>query len=378
VVRGRLLEELTRALVHQRLRAADDGGDRPEDHVRRALLEGDAVRVARADADAGASLPPFTVDEAGMGESTVRVLLAWGGQQALDEGQRNPAPSIRALFDPLGWEERPQPAEVASPKAEDGEKVVARGWLGPSVWLRLLTPGNVFGVAVRAAYGWSGDAYTVLRRGADTCIRVNVATDSLPDAVEFDVALGPWVAAGGGTRQVVQEAEQLSVTACTPPRPPATGPGFSAPAAPGPGTASPSAPSAPSAGPAGPSAGSAPSTAVPSTTTTTTTTTTGPGPVAPGPPSGSTGASTGASVGDEVLWAPFWVDALLTSVAGQQPRPEASIARCAAIEAVASMQLAQLADPVAPQAELQRRYGAATDGCQTRQGGGSSLPSTSR
>ena len=357
-VRGRLLEELTRAVVHQRLRAADTGGDRPEDHVRRALLEGDARRIARDDPEAGPALSASTLDEVGgLGESTVRVLLAWGGQQALDDGQRSPAPSVRAIFDPIGWEERPQPADVEPPRAEDGEKVVTRGWLGPATWLRLLVPTNTFGVAVRATYGWSGDAYTLVRRGDDTCIRVNVATDSLSDAVELDAALSGWVAAGpGGARQVVQEGDHLTVSACT-----AAGGGTLGDRPDhGAGAVRPRHPAERTrARPRAPARRQAPA---------------GRRAVTGRPP----WAGQRRQVGAEVLWAPFWVNALLAAAAQANPRPAASVARCAAIEAVAATPLSQLADPEAPQADLQRRYGAALDSCQTRQGGGSVLPTTSR
>jgi hypothetical protein len=395
LVRGRLLEELTRAVVHQRLRSADSGGDRPEDHVRRALLAGDALRIARDDARAGGSVPAPTLDEVdGLGESTVRVLLAWGGQQALDDGQRSPAPSVRAIFDPLGWEERPQPADIDPPRAEDGEKVVARGWLGPTVWLRLLAPANTFGASVRATYGWSGDAYTLVRRDDETCIRVNVATDSLTDAVELDVALTGWVAAGpGGARQVAQQGEQLFISACST----AGGPGPLVPSGPSAGALSAGAPSTAAPSTAEPST-AAPSTAAPSTAAPPTSapptslppagspSTSAPPAEAPATspstPPGAGPSPTGGvagSIGAEALLVPIWVNALVVAAAAQQPRPEASVARCAAVEAVASTPLNQLRDAEGPRADLQRRYTAALDNCWNQQGGGgSSLPSTSR
>jgi hypothetical protein len=361
-VRGRLLEELTRAVVHQRLRAADTGGDRPEDHVRRALLEGDARRIARDDPQAGRSVPAPTVDEVGgLGESTVRLLLAWGGQQALDDSQRSPAPSVRAIFDPIGWEERPQPADVEAPRAEDGEKVMARGWLGPTTWLRLLVPTNSFGAAVRATYGWSGDAYTLVHRGDDTCIRVNVATDSLSEAVEMDAALTRWAEAGpSGARQVAQEGDRLTVSACSPV---GSGTGVSTTAPSAPATRTDSAPSstAPGAAPSTSAPGAAPSTS--------------PGAA----PSTSPGAGVAAmQAGPEVLWAPLQVNSLLAAAAHASPRPEPAVARCAAVEAVAATPLSQLPDAEAPQADLQRRYQAALGSCESLQGGGSVLPTTSR
>ena len=141
----------------------------------------------------------------------------------------------------------------------------------------------------------------------------------------------------------------------------------------------PSAPAAPSTPSAPPGSTTAPS--VP------------PAPAAPGPANGddpaatagssgggsaASGSSGGAAVGAEVLWAPLWVNSLVATAGLAQPRPAASVARCAAIEAVASTPLSQLADAEAPHAELLRRYTAALDNCQPPQGGGSVLPTTSR
>lgn len=64
------------------------------------------------------------------------------------------------------------------------------------------------------------------------------------------------------------------------------------------------------------------------------------------------------------VWAAIWVNQLVGAAAVEHPRPSPAVARCAAIEAVAQVPLAQLADWQAPRADLLSRANAARASCQ--------------
>jgi hypothetical protein len=64
------------------------------------------------------------------------------------------------------------------------------------------------------------------------------------------------------------------------------------------------------------------------------------------------------------VWAAIWVNQLVGAAASEHPRPSPAVARCAAIEAVSQVSLAQLAEWDGPRTDLLRRVAGARVNCQ--------------
>ncbi|MEA3216594.1 MAG: hypothetical protein QOJ19_2750 [Acidimicrobiia bacterium] len=316
LVRDRIVQELTHAVQHQALGASLERGQSMLQPVLGALLDGDAIRVARADAaSAGRSAPATPAnDSQGLGRSMVDAIVAWRGQEGLDAALRKPPSSPAALLDPVGSSGENNGPDLRHPAASAGEEVVARGTLGPVRWLDILTPNAGMPSALRAAAGWVGDAYLLVRKGGKTCVKVTVAAPDSDRATAWGSALQQWrTSEPQADRTVESDATSFRVISCVSPEPRGSG---SATA---------------------PSASSAPGSSAP----------------------GSSPAAASAPI-----WAAIWVNQLVAAAGSEQPRPSPELARCAAIEATSRLSLEQLADWEAPRTELLDGVAAARPGCQ--------------
>jgi hypothetical protein len=292
VVRDRLVQQLTHVLQDQALGVSPPRGQSPADQVRRALTEGDATRVALADAVAAGLQPPVVTanDIEGLGRSTVEAILAWRGPDGLNTALGRPPSSLAALLDPAGWIDR-KPPDIRRPVMSAGEQVEGRGVLGPIRWLDILTAPAGLGSALRAASSWEGDSYVLVRRAGRLCLRATVAISDPDQATAWGDALQQWRAADPLSGRTVEgDGTSFRVSSCV-------------------------------------SAAIAPLTVPP-------------------------------------VWAAIWVNQLVGAAASEHPRPSPAVARCAAIEAVSQVSLAQLAEWDGPRTDLLRRVAGARVNCQ--------------
>lgn len=320
LVRDRIVQELTHAVQHQALGASLEPSETMLQPVLGALLDGDAVRVARADAAlAGRSAPATPAnDSQGLGRSMVDAIVAWRGQAGLDAALRKPPSSPAALLDPVGSGGESNALELRRPAAAAGEDVVARGTLGPVRWLDVLTPDAGMPSALRAAAGWVGDAYLLVRKGGKTCVKVTLAVPDSDRATTWGSALQQWRTSDPRADRIVEsDATSFRVTSCVSPEPRSPGSSSSSPA-------------------------SATSVAAPA----------------------SASSPTASSSAASPIWAAIWVNQLVAAAGTEQSRPSPEVARCAAIEATSQLSLEQLADWDAPRKELLDKAAAARPGCQ--------------
>jgi hypothetical protein len=232
-VRVTLVHELTHALQDQRFdldQLDHDVETSGQDFALTALVEGDAVNVEDAylaslpqsqqddydssisdaslsnappepDAPSSSSgIPPilelFEASPYIFGPRYVEGLTAGAGERQVDRAFTNPPTSEEQIIDPVAARSTRQPARVAVPKLEQGEKRdgSADDFGAMSLYLVLasrLDPKT----ALAAAEGWGGDRYLAFTKGAakQECLRISFRGDTNDDTTEIADALDQWI-----------------------------------------------------------------------------------------------------------------------------------------------------------------------------------------
>lgn len=220
-VRVTLVHELTHALQDQHFDLAEIVGgdlDDGESDARRALVEGDALRIEdqyvsealseeertsyQAEYDeelaqgeaATADVPSFVTASFGLpyalGRPFVTMLDAQGGNDAVDDALRDPPTTAEHLFDPVSYLDREKPLEVEL--GLDDIETDDDGTFGPAEWYLLLGDRIDPKQALEAALGWGGSAYGSFERDERQCIRVVFAGDEDDDDAQTRDALAAW------------------------------------------------------------------------------------------------------------------------------------------------------------------------------------------
>lgn len=238
-VRSTLVHELTHALDDQRFEldrpALRDAEDESADGFD-ALVEGNAVsvedayvesltteeraalRAEQAEQAAGfdiSAIPPVLLALFGFpysaGPLLIEALLEEGGEERVDAAFAAPPTTTEQVLDPGAYLEGEGAIAVPVPAA-DGP-VVDEGSYG-QLALGLTLAQEVGSTASNdASTGWGGDRYVAWEDGDRTCVRTTFVMDTPKDLDELVVAFADW-AEGHGDADVVEEAEQLTVTAC--------------------------------------------------------------------------------------------------------------------------------------------------------------------
>ena len=240
--RATLVHVLTHALQDQHLGLQATAARTAGGQVVWGLAEGDAVRIERAylaqltDTDrarmAGEQVGPATVEPLVhgpwplaslrqvadlLGEGFAETLRVIDGPGGVDAALRTPPVSDEALFDPVHYRGKGLVAGPSSPSWRAGERVLDEGTFGPLLWYLLVASTSDIGTALRAATGWGGDRYLVVRSDNRDCLRVIFRGDRSQDVTELQQALQPWVSTEGATgRDVALVGDQLALTACDP------------------------------------------------------------------------------------------------------------------------------------------------------------------
>jgi hypothetical protein len=228
-----LVHELTHALQDQHFdlgKLLGDAEDDGEAIARRALGEGDAVRIeddyvdkelTDADRDAydaehqgevdtsevgTADVPDFI--EAtfqapyALGSPFVAMVLNHGGNAGVDDAFRNPPSTEEHLFDPASFlaHEKSTPTKVGI----DDDDITDSGTFGSPSWFLVLAQRIDPQQALDAALGWDGDSYARFERDGRTCLRTVFRGDTEADEAEMGAAIDAWAAKvpGGKARRV--------------------------------------------------------------------------------------------------------------------------------------------------------------------------------
>ena len=126
-----------------------------------------------------------------------------GGFAAVDAAYRRPPASTEHILHPELYEAGPAPAPPALPDlaAATGCAPVDTGVLGEFDMAKVLREHVSTARADRAAAGWNGDAFRVVRCGATLGLADRWRADTAPDAIELAQVLSDWARGwSGGNR----------------------------------------------------------------------------------------------------------------------------------------------------------------------------------
>lgn len=246
-----LVHELTHALQDQRFDLGDrvkelskkaaDGKPSTQSDALRAILEGDAQRVANlyrvslsakerkalekaetADSDTARSSledSPKAVQALlsapyVLGEALARAV---GDQDEsdLDRLLREPPPDDSVLLDPLKALGKLSPATtVKIPALKEGEKKIETGQIGSLITYLMLAERIGLKAALTATDAWDGDAYVSFERDGVVCARVEYAVTG--DDSVLGTALDDWGTAVGASANVKRGRDRVTVESCDP------------------------------------------------------------------------------------------------------------------------------------------------------------------
>lgn len=245
-VRVTLAHELTHVLQDQhfdltRINQMPDSG---QQFAYQALFEGDAVRVendyvaslAPADQQAYdaeqnaqgssastglAGVPTALVTMFGapyvLGPELVKVLMARGGNSAVDEALRNPPLDELQVFDPYVYFAKTLPQKVAEPALGKVEKRFDGGDFGAMSWYIVLTQRIDPHLALPASDAWGGDAYVAYTKGTKSCARADISAATPSGVSALTTAFAAWAQAmPAGSASVTAKAGGIEVNACDP------------------------------------------------------------------------------------------------------------------------------------------------------------------
>jgi hypothetical protein len=149
-----------------------------------------------------------------LGPPMVDLLVADGGNDAVDDAFASPPASSEHLFDPRSFFLDDQPIEVeARDVPEEADAVGPPDELGATSIYLLLAEFIDPLVALSAADGWGGDAYAVYRLEDKECVRLDVVGDSPEETTELAAALREWAPLVGGA-SVVDADGKITVDRC--------------------------------------------------------------------------------------------------------------------------------------------------------------------
>ncbi len=246
-LRVTLVHELTHALQDQHFDLESllgDGEDSSQEVARRALGEGDAMRVEEQYIDeelsdeerdaydteyqgeidrseeATQGVPPyisasFSTPYA-LGAPFVAMLYNDDGNDAVDEAFEDPPSTEEHLFDPASFLAG-EDAEDTDVGLDDDIEITDEGPFGSPGWFLVLAERIDPNVAFDATLGWGGDAYAVFERDDAVCIRAVFQGDTERDEEEMGAAIDAWVAAmPGGKATRIDVDDHPGFDACDP------------------------------------------------------------------------------------------------------------------------------------------------------------------
>lgn len=252
--RATVVHELTHALQDQRFDIADrieelskeveDGEPSTEVDALRAIVEGDAERVAElyraslskknrkaVEKAEGAVTDDARDDLKGVPKVVLTLMSApYALGQAITEtvAARNPddvngllkfpPPDDSVLLDPLkALGHIDDPARVKIPKVKSGEKKFDSGQVGSVVTYLMLAERIPVRKALAAADTWKGDAYLGFKRKNALCARVEYATGSAKGAARLMSAFEDWIAAQPGSPATIsRDGDRVTFESCDP------------------------------------------------------------------------------------------------------------------------------------------------------------------
>jgi hypothetical protein len=216
-----LAHELTHTLddEHFDLDKVQKIGDQHDTDAVEALVEGDAVAVQndyvaklspsdRDDYERSQGQESASVDLKGIpkvlgvmqewpydvGPVFVGILRKLGGQARVNAAFRSPPIDEEQVIDPITYLDDDRPAAISTPAVPKGATKLDTGKeFGVMQWYLMLSEHIDAHVAMRAALGWGADAYTISRKGTQTCVDVHYRGETTRDNSQMLGALHQWI-----------------------------------------------------------------------------------------------------------------------------------------------------------------------------------------
>ena len=244
MVRATLVHELTHALQDQHFDLAREG-DFPVDAQNdtfRPVIEGDATHVQHAwlkslsEADQDAYWKAYagvgqTIDLTGVppavshffgapynfGEPFVDLLVATGGEKAVDAALQDPPTSEADLLDPFRYLDRSSPVRVPDPSLAAGDRKTDSGSFGAIALYIVLAQGLEPSRALAAVDAWGGDAYVQYNHGGRTCMKISIAGRDAAGTALLADSLSAWAGKlPPGAATITSHDSLVDLEACDP------------------------------------------------------------------------------------------------------------------------------------------------------------------
>jgi hypothetical protein len=153
-----------------------------------------------------------------IGPGFVGVLLAEGGNAAVDGALEDPPPGDIDLILPQRYLQRTQPVDVEPPAVLPGQELVDQSEFGALSLLLTLSQRIDPRRAIEAVDGWAGDDSTTYRQDGRSCVALAVAGVDPASTDRLATAMGEWAAGGPiGAASVERVGDEAVLRACDAP-----------------------------------------------------------------------------------------------------------------------------------------------------------------
>jgi hypothetical protein len=215
-MRQKIVGQLAAALIDQHFDLSRSFENSSQAQTAASLWAADAGRIQRLWASSQPGSPALEATRSPGLILADQLLTTQAGVDLLDAYLTNPPTTAEFLFDPTQVGTYAKRLSVQAPLLRPGETLIGTDDVGPVAWLAVLNTALDTPSAMRAVYGWGGDAAVAFTRDGVPCTRVAVRGDTTVDEQELEEALKRWVAAAPDQRTLERVGNQLEIGACRP------------------------------------------------------------------------------------------------------------------------------------------------------------------
>jgi hypothetical protein len=146
----------------------------------------------------------------------LKVLIAKGGNSAVDDAFRSPPVDELQVLDPYLYLSRQQPLAVPAPSLGKGEKRFDGGDFGALSWYVVLSQRIDPHLALPAADAWGGDAYVAYTSNHRSCVRARIVASTAAGVAPLLSAFNAWAQAMPPGDSIAPSPNGIVLSACDP------------------------------------------------------------------------------------------------------------------------------------------------------------------
>lgn len=151
-----------------------------------------------------------------LGPELLKVLVAKGGNPAVDQAFRSPPVDELQVLDPYLYLSHQQPLAVPAPSLRTGEKRFGGGDFGALSWYVVLSQRIDPHLALPAADAWGADAYVAYTSEHRSCVRARIVASTAAGVAPLRVAFDAWAQVMPPGDSVAPSANGIVLSACDP------------------------------------------------------------------------------------------------------------------------------------------------------------------